>query len=268
MKRIDTEALTLRSYNLDDASRIVVCLTADHGVIRGVATGARRLKSQFGASFEPFTVVNLSYYEKEGKELVSLRSAEIQKSFFGLAGVERITFALGRFSQLLMEFAAPAEPNENLFRMVKACLFAAEKNPAQVSLIVLYFEIWLLRLMGFMPDWTDCDDCGAPFQTGTAWLESEHKVSCVNCKSGRGLAVKSLSLSLFRSARRHSPELFLANSEEVRSGAISETFAITGYLLDSVLAPKSLPRVGFDNRDITGERNEKVAPGELSSANA
>ncbi|MEO6391284.1 MAG: DNA repair protein RecO [Pyrinomonadaceae bacterium] len=268
MKRIDTEALTLRSYNLDDSSRIVVCLTADQGVIRGVATGARRLKSQFGASFEPFTLVNLSYYEKEGKELVLLRSAEIQKSFFGLAGVERVTFALGRFSQLLMEFAAPAEPNENLFRMVKACLFAAEKNPAQVSLIVLYFEIWLLRLMGFMPDWTACDDCGSSLETGTAWLETEHKVSCVNCKSGRGLAVKPETLSLFRSARRHSPALFFANSDRVGSGAISDAFAITGYLLDSVLAPKSLPRIGFDNRDITGELNDRVALGELSSAKA
>jgi DNA repair protein RecO (recombination protein O) len=254
MKRIDTEAFALRSYNLDEASRIVVCLTPEHGIIRGVATGARRMKSQFGASFEPFTLIRLSYYEKEGRELMSIRSSDIQKSFFALAGDERISTALGRFGRLLMEFAAPAEPNDSLFRMVKACLFAVEKNGERVPLAVLYFEIWLLKLMGFMPDWTECGECGDSLAPGPAWLETEHKVFCVKCKTGRGLLVSKGVLSLLRSSRRSAPEVFVSAEHQGGATSITDAFEVTGYLINSVLAPKTLPRIDLSPRDLDGSR--------------
>jgi DNA repair protein RecO (recombination protein O) len=256
MKRIDTEAFALRSYNLVEASRIVVCLTPEHGIVRGVATGARRMKSQFGASFEPFTLLRLSYYETEGRELVSIRSAEIQKSFFALAGDERISSALGRFGRLLMEFATPAEPNDVLFRMVKACLFAVERNGELVPLAVLYFEVWLLKLMGFMPDWTACAECGASLERGPAWLETEHKVTCTKCKTGRGLLVSNGVLALFHSARRNPPDAFVSSDRLGDAGAVTEAFEVTGYLINSVLAPKALPRVDFSLRDANGAHQD------------
>ena len=42
-----TDALILRTYKLNDADRIVVFLTRDRGKKRGVAKGARRLRSRF-----------------------------------------------------------------------------------------------------------------------------------------------------------------------------------------------------------------------------
>ena len=52
----ETEALVLRTYNLAEADKIVVCLTRENGVIRGVAKGCRKLKNRFGAALEPFTL--------------------------------------------------------------------------------------------------------------------------------------------------------------------------------------------------------------------
>ena len=54
MSLIETESIILRSYNLAEADKIVVLLTRDHGVVRGVAKGAKRLKSKFGSGLEPF----------------------------------------------------------------------------------------------------------------------------------------------------------------------------------------------------------------------
>ncbi len=245
MKRVDTEAFALRSYNLVEASRIIVCLTPDHGLIRGVATGARRLRSQFGASFEPFTLIRLSYYEKEGQELVSIRGAEIQKSFFNLAGDQRMTDALGRFGRLLMEFAPPAEPNQVLFRMIKACLFALEQDITLVSRAVLYFEVWLLKLTGFMPSWAACGECGSSLDPGPAWIESELNVVCINCKSGRGLLVSKPVLTLFRAVQKQSPEVFLTQATGAAGDPVSDAFEITSYLINAVLTPKTLPRMSF-----------------------
>ena len=57
MSLIETESLVIKSYNLAEADRIVVFLTREHGMVRGVAKGAKRLKSKFGSSLEPFSVV-------------------------------------------------------------------------------------------------------------------------------------------------------------------------------------------------------------------
>ena len=85
MAVFETEALILRSYNLAEADKIIVCLSRSSGLIRGVAKGCRKLKNRFGAALEPFTLINLTYYEKENQELVSFRQVEILKSHFNLA---------------------------------------------------------------------------------------------------------------------------------------------------------------------------------------
>ena len=64
MALIETESLVLKSYNLAEADKIVVLLTHDHGVVRGVAKGAKRLKSKFGSGLEPFSVVHSTYFQK------------------------------------------------------------------------------------------------------------------------------------------------------------------------------------------------------------
>ena len=55
MRLVTTDAIVLRSYNLAESDRIVLCLTRSSGLIRAVAKGARRMKSRFGAALEPFT---------------------------------------------------------------------------------------------------------------------------------------------------------------------------------------------------------------------
>ena len=71
-----TEAIILRTYKLGEADRIVVFLTRDRGKRRGVAQGARRMRSRFGGALEPLTRVGVTYFEKESRELVSLNYAE------------------------------------------------------------------------------------------------------------------------------------------------------------------------------------------------
>src|SRR5438552_17615470 len=85
MPLIETESLVIKTYNLAEADRIVVFLTRDHGVIRGVAKGAKRLKSKFGSGLEPFSVVRLSYFQKDAVELALIQRAELLPSYFATA---------------------------------------------------------------------------------------------------------------------------------------------------------------------------------------
>lgn len=160
MGLVETEAIVLRTYKLSEADKIAVCLTRKAGVVRGVARGARRLKSRFGAGLEPFTLVNLTYYEKEGRELVTLRQAEIVRSHFEWAARAEALSLLGYMGELATEFAPPHQVDERLFRMVRACLEAAARRPATLWALAVYYELWMLRLAGFLPELRRCGVCG------------------------------------------------------------------------------------------------------------
>ena len=101
MALFETEALILRTYNLAEADKIVVCLSRSAGLIRGVAKGCRKLRNRFGAALEPFTLINLTYYEKEHQELVSFRQVEILKSRFNLSSNASVLTGFSYMGNLL-----------------------------------------------------------------------------------------------------------------------------------------------------------------------
>ncbi len=77
MGLVETEGLILKTYSFAEADKIVVLLTQNEGLVRGVAKGAKRLKSKFGGGLEPFSIVQISYFQKEERELVSVRQLEL-----------------------------------------------------------------------------------------------------------------------------------------------------------------------------------------------
>jgi len=166
MAVLETEALVLRTYNLAEADKIVVCLTRRAGLIRAVARGCRRLKNRFGAALEPFTLLNVSCYQKEHQELISLRQAEIVKSHFDLFGDADMLTALAYMGDLVIEFSPPYQPNEKLFRMVKACLDAMVQSPSDLQSVLRYFDVCLLKLEGFLPDLNRCGECHRGIKQG------------------------------------------------------------------------------------------------------
>jgi DNA repair protein RecO len=159
MGLIESEGFILRTHKLAEADKIVVCLTHKCGVIRGVARGARRLKSRFGASLEPFTLVTLSLFEREGKELMSLRQAEIRQSYFHLSLNTEVIASLEYLSELIIEFTPPHEPDTKLLRMVGACLEAISADPTLLQEVIRYFEFWILKLSGFLAPPEKCANC-------------------------------------------------------------------------------------------------------------
>ena len=161
MRLVTTDAIVLRSYNLAESDRIVLCLTRSSGLIRAVAKGARRMKSRFGAALEPFTVIKLSFHEKENRELVTMSSAEILKSHFDLNSNLETAEVLAYMGEMVAEFAPPHEADELLFRMLNACVEALSQRKGSERVVTRYFEIWLLRLAGLFPDLGACAKCGA-----------------------------------------------------------------------------------------------------------
>ena len=207
MGLVETEAIVLHTHKLADADKIVVSLTERAGLVRGVARGARRLKSRFGASLEPFTLINLTFYEKETRELVTIKGAEIIKSYFGAAGDAYKVAALEQLVELVREFAPPHQADERLFRMLRACI---ESLPGVVdpSAGFAYCELWVLRLTGSLPDLRACGGCGARLRepsAGAIYITQEGVLWCAACRGGGARPLDRDAYDLLCAARGLKP---------------------------------------------------------------
>jgi DNA repair protein RecO (recombination protein O) len=207
MGLFETEAVILHTHKLAEADKIVVCMTEKAGLIRGVARGARRLKSRFGAGLEPFTLVNLSFFEKESRELVSIKGAEIVKSYFNAAGDAEALAALEYLAELVREFAPPHQPEPKLFRMLRACVDALADEPGRSAALLSYCELWVLKLAGFLPDHRACAGCASPLggaRHSEVYITPEGLLRCRACR-GAGQAVSREVYGLLYALRATDP---------------------------------------------------------------
>ena len=72
-----TEGIVLKSMAYGEADVIVTYLTADLGIRKGFAKSARKIKSRFGGSLEPFTHSRITLLGKEDASLPRLTQSDI-----------------------------------------------------------------------------------------------------------------------------------------------------------------------------------------------
>ncbi|MDQ3009882.1 MAG: DNA repair protein RecO [Acidobacteriota bacterium] len=218
----DTEAFVLRTFTLKEADKVCVFFTRDAGKIRGVAYGARKLRSRFGASLESFTQVSLTYFQKENRELVSISNCEIIQSQF-VAGISSERMGVMQYwAELVDSFMLDHERNEAVYRLINAALAAIQPaNDGELMTVSRYFEIWMLKLAGFFPDWRSCSLCEKDLaQEPVVYLTSEGAPQCANCSERRGEELSRTTWETVRSILTQPPEKFLASlvpsAQEVR----------------------------------------------------
>jgi DNA repair protein RecO (recombination protein O) len=233
MPLVETESLVLKSYNLAEADRIVVLLTRDHGLVRGVAKGAKRLKSKFGSGLEPFSFAHVTYLQKENIELVTLQKVELLRSNFAAAGDPDFLNKFSYLADLLTSFMPPHDPNEMIFRMAKACIEKAVADPSSLSATGVYFELWLLRLAGFLPDWSRCADCRRELDDAEeANIQASFHMLCTKCrKSASSRIFSGTHRALVAAAMKMSPTDFA-----VFVGAQVEELGFVSSVLRSLIS--------------------------------
>ena len=236
MALFETESLILKTYPLAEADKIVVFLTQTNGLVRGVAKGAKRLKSRFGGGLEPFSIVNATFYQKEERELVSISQIELQQSFFEAASNPLFLQKFAYLAELLSEFVPPHEPNERIYRMTRVCLEAAAERPEFLEAVALYFEIWLLRLGGYLPSWERCGNCQRPLGAGeNASLQVNFHMLCENCHPGRNRNVISADLRKIYSVAQTLAPLKFAELTKSKTEEIKEVSGILKRLIANIL---------------------------------
>lgn len=211
------EALILRTWPIHEADHIVSLFTRDQGKLKGVAKSSARSRKRFGGALEPMTYVLASYVEKPRQELVRLDSCEILLSPLSEPVDYARAAALSFYAEVLEETLPDHDPQDPVFRLALAVL--DHTRAARIWLPVTYFSLWILRLMGWMPDLGRCHVCGRAFAGEAAWFNPQSDgLVCSDHKHAAGRAISAASLAIASRIFR-APIAGLASEDWPRSRA-------------------------------------------------
>lgn len=161
------EAIVLRTWPFLEADLLVSLFTREQGRVKGVARHAMRSRRRFGGALEPMTVVRASYAERPKQELMRMDAFEILWSPLSDAIDWERTAALQLMAEVLEEALPELAVEDAVFRLTAAVL--PEVQAGRVWLPVVYFSLWMSRLMGWMPELGHCVVCGLDLRGGTVW---------------------------------------------------------------------------------------------------
>jgi DNA repair protein RecO (recombination protein O) len=193
-----SDSIILKTYPLGEADRIVAFFSRDHGKLRGVANGARRMKNRFGASLEPLAHSRIQFFEKENRDLVRIQSADLLDSPMKLFQDYDCAVCAGRLVELVDRFLPEREPQDAVFRLVRMTVRALEQG-CSVEFAACYFEVWMLRLAGVFPDLFLCAVCTRRLEIGEARFLAPglQAVICEGCdhRNSSGILMEVVELA-------------------------------------------------------------------------
>jgi DNA repair protein RecO (recombination protein O) len=234
-------AYSLRTWPLGEADLIAELFTLDRGRVRVVAKSARRPRSRFGSALEPFTRSQIVYFQREKDDLGRLSSCEIEHSYFEtLATLEYAPLA-AYWAELIIGFTPEHDPIPTVYRLAGAALDALEQG-ADAELMARYFEVWMLKISGLLPDLGHCSQCGRELQ-GDVWVSDlSQGFTCTRDCGGTAAAARlaTPARTLLGAMLRNSPAQIA--SGDCSRGAVRSLENATGLFIRGHLdrVPRSL----------------------------
>ncbi len=183
-----SEGFILRTHNIGEQDKIVILFSRDKGLFKGVAKGARKFGNRFGSSLEPLSHVRIFYYEKEGRELVTINNSDLLESFFDIQKDLKTTYTLSYFAELIEAFFPARSKDDVLFRLLLSTLLSLQSG-ADLDFTSLYFEVWFLKISGILPDFKRCKKCRKVFDE-IHWLPyKKDGILCSRCAAEKEIEV-------------------------------------------------------------------------------
>ena len=186
----ESEAIVLRTYPLREADLLVTLFTRAEGKVKGVAKSAMKSRRRFGGALEPLTLVRAYWDDREKQELARLDSCEVLLSPMSDEIDYGRAAALAHVAEMLDEFMPDREANDTVFRLAWTVL--QHVRAGAVWMPITYFELWMVRLMGFLPDFGECAECGQSLNGGPTYFHA--MVDGLLCLRDKRVASSELSL--------------------------------------------------------------------------
>lgn len=151
-----SQGYVLKRFNLGEADRIITFITPDHGKLKAVARGVRRMKSKLAGHLELFSHVELQI--AKGKSLDVITSARLIDAppEFDYDQLSRAYLYAQMLDVLIDEDNTP----HDCYLLTEMTLKDLVAYGATAT-NELYFKLRLATVLGYQPELVACVRCGA-----------------------------------------------------------------------------------------------------------
>lgn len=194
---LQVTAIVLRRSDFRESSRIVTCLTREHGRLVGLAKGAHRPDSPFLGRLDFLNEVRATFSPDRGG-LRLLERVELLRERRELRDPRRFV-AASHLAQL-SDFALPDDrADPAFFDLLHGGLNLLERcPPATIPQVVLGLELRHLELLGALPDLRLCSSCGAPLDAVAYRIDDSPGLVCRDHAPPPREAVRGEALATLR----------------------------------------------------------------------
>jgi DNA repair protein RecO (recombination protein O) len=228
------QAIVLRRTDVGEADRLLTVLSAEQGKRQLLAKGARKTLSRKAGHIELFTRTHLLVARARTWDIIS--QAEMAAAYPRLRqDLMRTTYAY-YVAEMVDRFTEEGEEVLPLFELVRETLERLDAGD-DPYLVVRFFDLHLLALAGYQPQFFLCVRCRSDLQPVTNYFHPEDGgVLCPRC--GEGLAsaepVALNTLKVLRFLQTHEYEAVsrLRLSEGVRVEAEQLLYRYIVYVLE------------------------------------
>jgi DNA repair protein RecO (recombination protein O) len=163
-----TQAIVLRTLDYGESDRIVTFYTAEFGKVKGIAKGARRSTKRFANTLEPFSCLELIFSRRHPDGLALVEAGAVINYFPQIRRDLKKTLYASYMIDITDQFTLENKTNTELFRLVGDFLELLDLGSVSEDL-VRFFEMRLLRLVGYEPVLDRCVACQAPVENGAMY---------------------------------------------------------------------------------------------------
>lgn len=189
MKRgiFKTEAVILNSFDFGESDRIISFYTRGHGKIKGIAKGARRSRKRFVGNLDVLSRITLIFFRNEKSELVRIEDATLIDGFQSLkSDIDRLSQAC-YLLELVSEMTREGQVTPGVFELLLDFIrmLDAGQDP---GVIIRFFEIKLLSILGYLPYLEGCVVCKEAFDglAKLSFCSEKGGAVCGRCSAGVG----------------------------------------------------------------------------------
>ncbi len=190
MEDFVTDAINIKTYPLSENDNIVLMLTRQKGLIRGVAKGVKRPKSKLGARMQILVANKLML--RKGRNLNTISQAQAINTFNKLrSDLDKLTYSM-YLAELISAFCEENAASEDIYELFYSVLeqISLSNSKTAILLNVLKFQLKFMQVLGYGVELNSCLMCGCEVIEDTIFSITQGGIVCEMCQDKTGYKTK------------------------------------------------------------------------------
>jgi DNA repair protein RecO (recombination protein O) len=246
MRLISTTGIILKKQNCGEFDQFIVLYSPLLGKIDAIAKGSRKINSHFTGHLEIPNICHFQLYKSSRNYLIT--ECKTQSVFKSLRSNLNKTWLALLLIEIFQKTTISHENGASFFNLLEKTLNDLNNNKTD-SIYLENFKIKLLKLLGILPDFSQCSFCGEKvINTKKAFIDNEGHFACIDCKIDNAqydeLAFNVIKLINFLSKNNLPENLKLRlNASEKQALKKTSDILLHNYINREIVSEKIITRL-------------------------